>query len=274
MNHLLLKLTLVSAFLFIGPAYSDELTKSSLNRLLTYSGISKQLAEMPSYVQSGLDEAAQSQALPAGALDEIKKVIAGAFNLSGMVESVGSEVKRAVNEADAKEILKWYTSDLGVRITKAEEAASTQTAFQEIMSTTPYLMADGAGVEFARKIDALIDGTGTTMLLDERTGIAVFTAMSKAKHPDQPVDLDAFKAHWATQELTARANTEQYFTASLVYAYKRIEPADKEKYAAFLALPATRRFNDSVAAGTKLALDQAIEKLERELSSTLTKPAK
>ncbi len=112
-----------------------------------------------------------------------------------------------------------------------------------------------------------------TMQLQENTAIAIFTAISTAMNPGQPVNVNAFKAQLSAQEQQMRANAEQPVIVSYVYTYKDIEITSIEKYIQFLERSNTRKFNDSIIIGMKYALNQSINEMANSLVLVFNKYA-
>lgn len=255
--------------------WAGDITENSLEKLMELSGINKQVAEYPGMVKAGFDQATQ-QGSPVSApeLIEIHKIMQDTFQPSGIIPAIKLEIKNNISESEAKVLLTWYESDLGKMITKAEEDASTPAGLQEMLKEGQTLLADEESVRLARKLDQLANATDVTMQIQENIGVAVFTAISTAMNPNQPVNIDAFKAQMSAQEQQMRANIEQFVILSFIYAYKDIDSVSIEKYVGFLERPGTRKFNDSAIEGIKIALNQSIGRMAESLAVTFKKHSK
>jgi hypothetical protein len=249
-----------------------EVTKDSLNKLMQLSGLNKQMAEVPGVILAGFEQASrQGSPVQDGEMQEMKETIVSAFQPSVILAAVAAEVRKGVSEADAREMLGWYESELGRKITKAEELASTPAAYEEMQREARSLLADEQRVGYARKIDALAKMTDMTMRLQEYTGVAVFTAVEKTRMPDFPVQLASLKAQWAIQEPRIRESVEQLVTASFVYSYRTIAGGDIEKYIGFMERPVTIRFNESVVRGLERAFNQCTDSMAKGLARVARK---
>lgn len=274
MKKLAMGLSLLIAMFAASTAWSAEIGSDSLDRLMTLSGIKKQVAELPGMVRMGAEQARQKGARISNAdFEKMLKAMESAFQPSEIVETISVEVRKSISESDAKKLLAWYESDLGRMITKAEENASTPGAYQEMMATAKSLLADEKRVDLAKKLDDLINATDMMVQLQEYTGIAVFTAISKALNPDQPVQIEAFKSQMLENEQLIRANIEQAVIISWVYSYKDLDIASIKKYLEFNESPNARHFNDSVKLGMKNALNMSIDKMATSLGASFKKPA-
>ncbi|MBI5206077.1 MAG: DUF2059 domain-containing protein [Nitrospirae bacterium] len=253
-------------------AWAGEINSDSLNRLMTLSGLHKQVAEFPGMVRAGVEQAKQQGSpIPDAEFDKITRSIESAFQPSEILSTIGIELKNSISESEAKGLLAWYESDLGRKITKAEEDASTPAAYQKMIKEAQSLLVDKKRVEIAKKLDGLLNSTDMVMQIQENAGIAVFTAISKAMNPDQPVHIEAFKSQMLAQKQQMRANIEQLVIVTYVYSYKDIDIDSLKKYVEFNERPNTRRFNNSVIKGMKHALNKAIDKMATSLAVTFKK---
>ncbi len=254
-------------------AWSADISSDSLDRLITLSGIKKQVAEIPGMVRLGAEQARQQGARISDAdFEKVLKAMDGAFQSSEIVGTISLEIRKSISESDAKKLLAWYESDLGRKITIAEEKASTPKAYQEMMATAKSLLADEKRVELARRLDEIINVTDMMMQLQEFTGIAVFTAISKALNPDQPVQVETYKSRMRESENQIRTNIRQVVIISSVFSYKDIDIESIKKYVDFNDSPNMRHFNDGVKLGMKNALNTAIEKMATSLGASFKKP--
>lgn len=242
--------------------YSAEITPQSLDRLMALSGLNKQVAEFPTMVRAGAEQARnQGRVINDAEFDKIIKSIESAFQPEEMLGNLSSEIKSRLSEADAEYLLSWYTSDLGKKITKAEEDASTPEALNKIMTEAESLLADQKRVELAQKIDEVTGSTDMLMQIQNETALTVFTAVFKAENPDKPVPVEEFKAQMAPQKEWNRENTKQFLTVVTVYTYKDIDIDSLTKYIEFNEHPVMLKMHDGVKKGLKAAFGKAGEKM-------------
>ncbi len=264
--------SLLMMLFFTSIVLAGEISEGSLDKLQALSGLDKQVAELPGMVRAGVEQARQQGSpIPDAEFNEVMSSIVSAFQPSVILSTIGMEIKNNISESEAKDLLAWYESDLGRRITKAEENASTPAAYQEMIKNAQILLADEKRVESAKKLDSLLNATGMAMQLQENAGVAVFTAISTVKNPGQPVNMEAFMAQMTAQEPQIRANIEQLVVLSFVYSYKDIDIASIEKYIIFLERPNTKKFNDSVLKGMKYAFNQSVEIMAKSLAVVFNK---
>lgn len=257
---------------------ASDLSDQSLNKLLALSGMNKQISALPEMVKAGAEQAkqqataAQKKPLMSDAeFSELKTAMADAFEPSAIIRSAGAEIKSNVSESDAKEMIVWFESDLGRKITKAEEGATTPAGYQEMMKSAQSPLSDEKRVKFAQKLDKLLNATDTAMKFRERTATAVFIAISTAMHPNQPVNIEGFKSQLSAAIQKGRGNVEQLIILSFVYSYKDIDMDSLEKYGQFLERSATKRFDDSGRKGMMAAMDQSVDRMAKSTAALFKK---
>lgn len=248
-------------------AWSSEISGDSLDKLMDLSGLDKQVVELPGMVMAGVQSASEEGAPISGAaLTVMQEKVDAAFNPVVVREGIGSEIKNRISESDARELIVWYESELGRRVTREEEQASTPAAYQEMIGQAQPLLGDQQRVAIAQRINKLVNGTEMAMELQTNTGVAVFSAVSKALNPGEAIDIDGFRAMMAEQEPQIRQSIEQLLTLSFVYTYRNIDVAELEQYLAFLERPITMKFNDAGMTGMKTALNQSIQTMAESLA--------
>lgn len=265
------KLTLWASMLamlvFAGVASAKGVSEDSLNKLLTLSGIEKQVKELPEAMKAGVEQAKARAAQQPGSklspqdFDEIEAALGNAFQPDALLKSTADGIRKKVSEADAKQLIAWYESDLGKKITQAETDAASTESQQDMVAHAQELMADKPRVAFARKLAKMLHATDDAVKFREDGALAMYAAMSAKMNPGQTVDLKTFKARLEGALNQARTNIDTVVTLGYVYAYRNLDMASLKKYGKFQERPATRRFNDGARTGLMAGLDQAIAKV-------------
>lgn len=271
------KLTLWASMLALlavaGVASAKGVSEDSLNKLLTLSGIEKQVKSLPEAMKAGVEQAKARAAQQPGSklsaqdFDDIEAALGNSFQPDALLKSTGDAIRKKVSEADAKQLIAWYQSDLGKKITQAELDASSPSAQQDMMAHAQELMADKPRVAFARKLGKMLHATDDALKFREDGALAMYSAMSAKMKPGQPVDIKAFKARLDGALAQARPNIDAVVTLGYVYAYRNIDMASLKKYGKFQERPATRRFNDGTRAGLTAGLEQAISKVSDNIAA-------
>ena len=256
--------------------WSGNITKGSLEKLMASSGINKQVSELSGMVLVGAEESRQknSSAMSDAVYNDLKKAIEKAFRPSETLHTISMEIKRNLSETEAQRLLDWYKSDIGRKITKAEEDASTPAAYQEMTKNAEALISDHERVALAERIESVVHTTDMLTQMNESTAIAVFTAFSAIINPDQREDMKTFKTQLSEQLKESRLHVREFVIASSVYTYKDIDMATMEKYIKFLERATTKKFNDVAIKGIEKALKQSTDKMLKSLTVDLKKNIK
>ncbi|MBN2441591.1 MAG: hypothetical protein JXJ04_09590 [Spirochaetales bacterium] len=266
---------LLIMFFFTTVVLSGEIDEDPLKKLFAISGIDKQIAEIPGMIQMEIEGVTrQGSPIPDNGYEKLLGVIGSTFQVTEILSTISTEVKKNITEPAINKLLLWYESDSGRMLTQAEENAATPQGYQEMTDSAESLLADEKRVKFAKKLDNLIKATDMAMQIHENTTAAVFMAISTVLNPSQELNMKDFKAEMSAQAVQLRTDIEQITILSFVYSYKDIEMTILEKYYKFLEQPDTRKFNESVMNGIKTAFNQSIEKMVHSLVATFSKQEK
>jgi len=258
---------LLLIMLFIpGIIRAENISENSLNRLMSVSGINKQIEKYPAIIWTGYKKATQNGTkISEAESKKINRSIDDAFAASEILHAIRADIKNNISESEARDLIAWYESDLGRKITKAEEYATTTNAYNEIRKNAKVLLSDEKRVKIAQKIDHLTNASDLAMQLQTRTTQAIFIAAATAINPNLLIRLEPLMAKISSQEQQIRENTKQFIVLSFLYSYKDLDESEMEKYMAFFERPNTIKFNNSIKNSMTLALDSSVDKLLNSL---------
>lgn len=243
---------------------------NSLDRLLRLSGLTKQVGEYPGLVKAGFIQGAQQGgSIPDTEISLILGSADRAILPSTILSEIRDSLKFSLSDEDIEILLKWYESDIGKRITAAEEEASTPEAYQQMMNSAQKLLENTKRVEMAARLDELLGATDMAMRIQEFSGLAVYSAIMTAMAPNQELNLDAFESQMAAMEPQMRENIQQLVLVSFVYSYQQIDDDSLAKYEAFLNRPVTKNFNDSTIKGLSRGFEKVVSSWASDIASIL-----
>lgn len=228
-------------------------SENSVEDLINLSGIAKQIMELPEFVKVGVE---QGDPLPESDLALILKSADKSISPSIVLNEITKSVHLVLNDEEVEQLLEWYESGLGRKITQAEEKAFTLEASQEVVKEAEQLMEDKKRLEAAKRIDALVGSTDSVVDIQQFARIAVGFAVMTAKKTDEKPDLEKLKAQLVEREPDMTENVQQMVALTLAYAYQSIKEDDLAKYEAFLKTPAMQKFKDAVMKGMNSGLDK------------------
>ncbi|MDH5326793.1 MAG: DUF2059 domain-containing protein [Gammaproteobacteria bacterium] len=253
-------------------AMAAPIKDGSLNELLKASGLSEQVDQLPGAVKAGLDQAQQQGSpIPAAEYEALSKAMVAAFAPKQVNLAIKAQLKKKLSQADAKQLMAWYKSKLGKKITKAEEKASTPQAMQAMMAQAQSLVSDQARLDLAIKIVNLVKAVDMGVDLQMHTSKSIVAAMSQAANPGAPVDMQAIETQLAAGEVQMRDAMQQFMVLSMLYSYKELSVAEIKKYVAFLEKPVTQKFNNTVIQAMSVALASAVDNMAKSMASIFKK---
>lgn len=256
--------SLLALLSLAGTAAAAPISDARLDKVMALSGIERQIGALPAVVKGAVDGAraqAQSQEnsnLTDADFDALKEGMGKAFEADPILKVTRDEIRKKVSEADAKQLIAWFESDLGGKVIQAEVDATTPEARKDIAQQAKSLMADKERMAFARKVERLLHATDETLKFQERTVVALYTAVAARMNPDQKLDVKAYRAQVKAALQKARPSFEKATLLGFAYTYRNLSKAEREQYVKFLARPATRRFNDAALNGLMTGIDHAV----------------
>ena len=264
-NALFILCVLFSNFTQASP---DEV---SIKKLLKLSGLTAAIEQFPQMISEGFFEGFAEEVT---VTDDEKKVLMDdinqSFNASIFLNQIQSRVEKDLNQDELMTLLKWYESDLGKLITKAELKSTTDSAYNEIMSNAIALMKDTKRLEMAKKFDELLDQTNRAMKLQKKIALSVTTGIISSLESEQSDKLLAeFEAEIAGMEAMMRIATQQYIYVSFIYTYQDINDSDLGEYVTFLESNTYKKFDNAILDGLDNGFDVAIPNFTKTLASTI-----
>lgn len=252
-------------------ASSATISDNSLDKLMQQSGLNKQIQAIPSGILAGMQQSVQQGApIDNEQLTKIQDSVNSAFQPTQISNTVSGTLKGVLSENEAEELLAWYGSALGKKITVAEEKASEASSYQDMLSQAQTLMADEERVALARRIDTLVKASEMSLDIQKYTAVAVYTSVAKALQPGKAVDIEPFEAELAKQETQMRQQIQQLITLSLVYNYRDFSIDEINQYIDFLKQPASKKFNNKALDGMKVAINSAVDNMAETLASVFS----
>jgi hypothetical protein len=262
MKHLARTAACCLALLFTGAAFAAGASDASLQRLMELSGTTTQIGQLPGQVQAGL---AQSQRQEGGLTDrqfaDLSAAVVGAIDPAPILATLRASLAQRLSEAEVRELLAWYESDLGRRITRAEVDAADPAALQTMIANAEKLLANQQRVEQALELDRLMKATDQAAMLQEKLAVAMFVAIATLHSGGQPVDTEAFLAQMRQHQQQIRANVQQFIVLAYVFSYRDIGMAELKRYHGFLAQPTSAKMVNAINDGMSRGLDAMIDQI-------------
>lgn len=224
-------------------AQSDS---SPIERLIDLSGIRVQMTEsLAQYRGSVVDIASVAGASPES-LEALGALLDEVLAPSRFLDAVRQEAESALAPDDVAQLLSWYESDLGARLTAAEERASALPPSEfEALALSGELIPDSERRAIYERIDELTNATGQGVAIAKHLALMHTVVLWSLDYPGERPPLSAFYLGIAAQEAELRASIELALMLTHTFTYREFTLAELEEYAAFNATPSSQRFGEA-----------------------------
>jgi len=268
---------LALAVLVAGAAFADS--PRHVDELLHKSGIWKQAADLPAQLKAGAAQArAQEKAsgkpgMTDADYDRFVAAMARAFSADRFRRVTAREIERNLSAADEATMLKFLSSDLGLRATRAEEemgAAMGGEGAQQRLETY-FTKVPGARVtKLARLMRAFKAGEGAASTMINVASAIAYGAAVAAPNGDERIARQMRKEFEAQRTQVTEAMNRQ-ITKVAAYVYRDLSDDDLDRYTEFAQTPAATRFTDVTIKAMDIAFQEGGLELGRYLGREATK---
>lgn len=213
------------------PAAGDPAAQAA--ELLALSGLEAQLESLPPQVLQGIE------ASPLKLESDLGGKLAALVQREYAPERVRREiVSRLSSEIDADRAARsiaWLRSPAGVRLRRAEEAASTPEALADMEAFARRLALSGPSPErlaLANRIEAASEST--ELVLDTIFSTALAVALTLGATSERPATAEEIMAEFEAPRAQMRSQIRETVLISYLYTYRELTDPELGAYAAFL----------------------------------------
>jgi len=258
MNAIIKYTSIITLITLSCVSQAEPIHESTLDDLVVQSGIAAKIQALNplSVHYGGTDQLENGEMQLFNSLIDTRTI----FDL------VSLDMGKSLTEADAKNLIDWYGSNLGSRISRAEEHALTAEAVSEMTKLREQLLTDKERVSYAKRfieadnrVDKTLNELKTVLLaaVKQQYEITIF---------DKPVEFSRLTQIVDTQILERRKGVEQSLILSFLYTYKDFDTAELDIYAEKVSQPPMQKLNSSYSSGSTAALAQLMERYVVELA--------
>jgi hypothetical protein len=172
----------------------------------------------------------------------------------------------------AKKSLEWLRTDLGRKITKLEENASTAQALREMEAYAKQIKTSPPPPQrlaLIHQVDFATHATETNIDILEATAFSIAAAMDATLPQGQRQGQDRLRILMDRQRPKWREASQDATLVSLLYTYQTLTDAELERYVEFLETDIGREYNNAASTALKDALYLAIEETSRALADVM-----
>lgn len=235
-------LVLVAA-LAVG-AESEPYSQDTLD-LYRLSGLEVQTASVEFQIVDSIT--IQTQPLAEDVRKTLIESVAEQFASGAVRDASLTRLEERRDPARVKVVLEWLRSPLGRRITKLEEATSTQegmAALQAYARTLADVPPTPERVAFAERLDAAIHATDHAVDAALRSNFVIAVALNAARPVPDRLGFEHLRSLINAQRDQFRPMVQQVTLVSFLYMYRELSEEDLERYITFYETEAGSWYND------------------------------
>jgi hypothetical protein len=239
--------------------------------LIKLSGLEQQIKQIPQQVLTGFEK--DGKKLPPAQYQALRRMLNQVFSPAAIQAHVQKRLRTELDPVVAKKSLEWLRSDLGRKITKLEESASTPQALKEMQAYGAQLKATPPSQErltLARQVDFATHATENTVEITEASAFSVAAAMDATLPQDKQQGQDRIRILVDRQRLKWRESSQDLMLVGLLYTYQKLSDQELERYVEFLETDIGRHYHNNASDALKDALYVTIEQVSQKLPAILS----
>ncbi len=241
----------MAAMLLALPSHAQpDDAAATATRLMIRSGLSVQLR---GFTDQAIADIRQNSAnLDANTLTILVDSATEAFRADALQQDITARVSKKLTVGDMKAALVWLETDIGGRVTRAEELASVADA-ERLRAYAEGLKAKPLAAQREALLTELIAATGavrTSVASAEALALGVALGMDSLQPRERRVGEATIRAH--LRQLMPPEKMQAFFGQQLplsyAYTYRELPDADLAAYIRFMKSVAGRRYQDGMNA--------------------------
>lgn len=222
-------------------------------RLLDVSGLRVQLTNALYISRAAVLESLAQIGVEPATLRVLQRRVAEVLSPEAFLAAVASELQSTFAAGEIEELLAWFESDLGRKITAAEENASAVDAQLDMLLQAETLVQDAERTAVVRRMLEVVRGTDLAVAQASNLMLLTIAAGWGIEHAGVPFNLTGLRVYVLPAfEESIRQSVEESTLLAYLYTYRDIDLSDLEQYTAFLETPVSLKLND--------ALDRALNR--------------
>ena len=252
-----------------------------IDELMRKSGLHDHMAQVLAHTRAGAEQA-RAEAKARGNKGDLTdaqyaRLILGmnvAFAPEKLRTVVRAEMLRDLSAADEEEVLRWLSSELGVRITRLEEERDDAERYQKMEAAIPEFMKTVPRERLAlceRLAESIGSGESSARLMINITvAIAYGIALSV---PGGDVEaIKEIRAKLESQRPQMEAAMQQHAIGIFAYTYQPLSDAELGSYVDFAESPVGRRYHRATIKAVDKAMLQGSIELGRQFGAQSLEP--
>lgn len=272
-TRFILQMLLISVFVIPASAVPED-QKVLVREVIKLSGLQHEIQQLPQQVLAGFDQ--QGRKLPVEQHAALRQALATSFDASIIERQITRELEATLHPEIIKATLKWLRSDLGRKVTKLEEAASSPRTQEELPAFAKQLEKSPPPedrVRLIRRIDQASNGTELILDISESLAVSIASAYDATLPASQRTGVEQVRRQLARNRDTLRQQVQNYVWISLLRSYRTLPLKELRHYAEFLESEAGLGFYAQANIAFKGALEISIARVSGAMMDILKPPA-
>ena len=252
-----------------------------IDELMRKSGLHDHMAQVLAHTRAGAEQAradAKARGNKGDLTDaQYARLLLGmnvAFAADKLRAVVRAELQKEMSAADEDEVLRWLSSDLGVRITRLEEERDEAESYQKMEAAMPEFLKKVPKPRLAlceRLAESIGSGESSARLMINITvAIAYGIALSM---PNGDVNaVKEIRDKLESQRPQMAASMQEHAIGIFAFTYQPLTDAELGRYVAFAESPVGRRYHTATIKAVDKAMLQGSIELGRQFGAQSLEP--
>ena len=227
------------------------------DQLIATSGFASLAIQLPQHFYRGISDAADFEKPAAANKVELLNSAEAAFKQADIQHQIALAVSRALSEQDIQQLMQWYQSPTGKKISQAQAHAASEEGFSAMMAPVNNLLDQEQLLELAQVMDKQLNFVEFIVDLQEYQAFAEYSAVRSFRQ--QALNIDGFNERMKRRRNEMKFNAEQLVMISLAYAFRNVSAADIQAYEHFLQQPLTQLYLKAAMRGLEVGKQQMVK---------------
>ena len=190
---------------------------------------------------------------------------------SVMLETIKEHINSHMTSSELDSVLAWFDSDLGRKINKAEEDASSAEAYSQARQVSAGLQSQPQD-PLRKQLISEIDRASHLSEVTTGMKMSMIINMTEAR-PSASSNRDSYKEEMISQIKDRRGliqeNTTREVMARLLFAYRSMSDNELKQYLNFLNSEAGKKYADTIAEALLSAVENSNKQWARNVGDTM-----
>jgi len=254
---------LIILMVFANISNATPVKEQTLHQLLMLSGIEAQMQDLSKGIKAGVMASSGGSGKFSGGYEKLFNQL---VEPDAIYAGVIAEVSQVLTEAEGEFLIAWYESNLGNRLARAEEFASSPEGMAEMQVMSEKIVADVSRMEMASRLAEASGVIDKGMKTQNSIMLAIQVAASKLLSPNEPIVIETLRQALNEQQPRIALYVEQSILTGLAYTFRDFNEDELSAYIEMLKQPAMQKYNNSGLKGTENALEYATKMMASSFS--------